>query len=1101
MSPTVSILIPIHNCLELTAACLQSIRECTSLENVEVILIDDASDSATAAALKQEVEAFEALNCPASIIRNEERQSFSANNNAAAREAKGTFLCLLNNDTIVTPGWLEGLLDVMERRSDIAVLGNKHLFPATGLLHHCGIGLDSDGHPIHLHPHADPDLPAANYERDLQMVSFACVLIKADIYQKLRGLDERYRNGYEDCDFCLRAVRNGYKVAYTPASIIYHYGQSTPGRTDTDSANWQLFRNQWPAEGIRDLVSVTESDAAFNELIRTTPRRIGRSQAGIHFAVDLSAGSALSWLAADFAVGLAELGQPVSIPRCKLTDTLEPKKRERLESLMTETPNGTYHLKINHYWKNFLQQDLWGEVNAEFFVTNYRFRGDTKPLDPWSAHTLLNEHRKLPMSGFCLDSLRDIGVAEERCRVAALGYAHEIDSLSLERSEKRGEDLQILLTTNSHDLYRYGTDLAIASLAAAYTKNDPVVVHIKDYGAGAGEGLLRRWIAQHPNFPRVVWHERFVTKAELLSLYASMDLALAPYRGEGFSMKILDAMALGLPVMMPAFGGPLEYATAGTFISTPFTEVPVGECYDTKNSFVGPGAYWCEVDGGALTSQLKSLIDDRAALEAVGSKARAAVRGRFSWESASRNLLNILRGWSAERSRSVAANLAPSHLPISVIIPTHNREEILERTLEGYQRQTLDPAEFEIILVNDHGKKERLTRIVDENRARLQLSYFENDGANGPGAARNLAIRKARGEIIFITGDDIIPDRNLLGLHLNGHRSRPELESGFVGLNLWHEELEHTWLMRHIIGAGGQQFNYHGMVDQKPVPFDRFYTSNVSVKRRFLAELENLFNPWFRLAAFEDIELAYRLHLRGLQLHYLENAIGYHHHQMTAAAMAERQRKCGRMLTIMAQMHPKFVPQSHQRYLDALQSRVREGSVSGMESWNSVAEFFLKRFESVERLICSTEAESKGPTTYLQAERVRNEEQLRAVRAVLFDGLLDLMLRVGMAEEWAAQSSAESWAADWIANLALPEVFRTSLAIRPAPDFSEHASSKNLLNDMRDTELQLRLQSQKLEVVQNELCGLQNWVTQFSISGRMKHKLKSVGQKFIPFIQ
>jgi len=1078
---------------------LASVELHTSRTDIEILIVDDASDDEVNKALVARAAQLSKNGIQTKVLRNKSRESFSHNNNLAAKEAKGNFLCLLNNDTYVTAGWLEALLDVVDSDPTIAVVGNKHIFPNTGLLHHCGVGLDDEGHPYHFHPHSNPALPSANYQRELQIVSFACVLIRTEIYQKLSGLNVEYRNGYEDCDFCLRARKQGYKVAYTPASVIYHYGQSTPGRKDTDKSNWELFRSHWPSQSLRDFVSVSETDEKFNASILAAPRRVSQSKEGIHIAVDLSAGSALSWLSAEFALSLAEHGKKVSLPKCELTNTIEPEKRKILSDLMMGSPLGTYHLKINHYWKNFIEQDLWGEVNAEFFVTNYRFRGDIKPLDPWSAHTLYNEYRKLPMSGFCLDSLTDFGVAKDRCKVVPLGYAREIDSLGIVKKDSVGEDLNILLTTNSHDLLRYGTDISVSALAKAFNRQDPVVVHIKDYGAGAGDGLLRKWIASHPNFPRVVWHETFVTKEELLHLYASMDVAVAPFRGEGFSMKVLDAMALGIPVMMPAFGGPLEYARNGNFIDLPFREVPVGECYDTRNSFVGPGAYWCEVNTEQLTTELTKLLDSRHNLLTIGEKARNDVLGVYSWDSAADKLVDALEVWSAERARVVSVNLAPSKLPVSVIIPTHNREEVLELTLQGYQKQTLNKSLFEIILVNDHGKKNRLDEIVNTHSNTLKLSFFENDGAHGPGAARNLAIRKARGEVVFITGDDIVPAPDLLELHLESHLEHPELEAGFVGLNSWHPDLDLTWMMKHIVEAGGQQFNYNNMVDRKPAPFDRFYTSNVSVKRRFLAQMEHLFNPWFRLAAFEDIELAYRLHLRGLQLYYLEDAVGFHHHQMTVRGMSERQRKCGRMLTIMAEMHPKFIPIQHQLYLDALQSEFRKRLVSPIQDeigdWKETFEFLIKRFESVEKFLGTTNRGIDVP--HLKSELSKVDSQMAEIRTQLFDGVLDLMLRVGMAEEWAAGSNEENWAPNWTSLMATSEVFRSSIS-QSSHETTSNASA-NGRTSLTKTASEVTEQNKQLQQLKVEVQELRTVVSQFSVSARMKHKIKTVGRKFITF--
>ena len=132
---------------------------------------------------------------------------------------------------------------------------------------------------------------------------------------------------------------------------------------------------------------------------------------GIHLAIDLSQGSALTWVAGELAVALADLGMQVSLPRVQtLSPTLEPRLQPRLAALMSDTPCRTYHVKLNHYWPQFLMQEVKGEINAELFVTNYRFRGGIHPLDLWSRNLVANDARKLPLSSFCRDSLVDLGV-------------------------------------------------------------------------------------------------------------------------------------------------------------------------------------------------------------------------------------------------------------------------------------------------------------------------------------------------------------------------------------------------------------------------------------------------------------------------------------------------------------------------------------------------------------------------------------------------------------------------------------------------------------------------------------------------------------------
>ena len=257
--PLTSIIIPVHNCRALTEACLHSLFEHTDAP-YELILIDDAGDSETAEYLRGPFP------CTARLLRNETRQCYAVNNNAGERVAAGKYLCLLNNDTLLTAGWLSPLVRLLEADASVGVLGNKHLFPDSGRLHHAGMAFDDEDYPWHIHPNTDPSLPAVNKVREFQCVTFACVLIPRSVYRELNGLDESYRNGFEDCDFCLRARQRGWRVLYTPESVIYHYGQSTPGRKTNDDANRRLFATSWSGRVTRDLLSLQNQDARINGL-------------------------------------------------------------------------------------------------------------------------------------------------------------------------------------------------------------------------------------------------------------------------------------------------------------------------------------------------------------------------------------------------------------------------------------------------------------------------------------------------------------------------------------------------------------------------------------------------------------------------------------------------------------------------------------------------------------------------------------------------------------------------------------------------------------------------------------------------------------------
>ena len=237
--PSVSILVPVHNRLDLTKACLESVFE-TAEKSVpfEIIVIDDKSVDGT-------VEYLQSLGARVRTIRNSTRKCFAENVNSAVPLAKGEYLCLLNNDTLVTAGWLQKLLAAARSDPAIAVVGNRHLSPGTNLIDHAGMVFDSRKRPVHLYRGQPADFRPAQFSQEFQCVTAACWLVRKNIFLELGGFDAEFKNGCEDIDFCLRAGRAGHKIFYAADSVIYHYGQSTPGRKDHETSNSRYFEKKW----------------------------------------------------------------------------------------------------------------------------------------------------------------------------------------------------------------------------------------------------------------------------------------------------------------------------------------------------------------------------------------------------------------------------------------------------------------------------------------------------------------------------------------------------------------------------------------------------------------------------------------------------------------------------------------------------------------------------------------------------------------------------------------------------------------------------------------------------------------------------------------
>jgi glycosyltransferase involved in cell wall biosynthesis len=213
--------------------------------------------------------------------------------------------------------------------------------------------------------------------------------------------------------------------------------------------------------------------------------------------------------------------------------------------------------------------------------------------------------------------------------------------------------------------------------------------------------------------------------------------------------------------------------------------------------------------------------------------------------------------------------------PLTVVIPTYNRAPVLRKALEAYLAQQA-PDEICELLVVDDGSTDQTESVVNEicRRAPFSVRYLRQEN-KGPAAARNFGIREAKADIILFTDSDIVPQQDLVQQHLEWHRLNPEISTAILGYVTWPPEPAPTPFMRWY-GEQGALFAFGKFHGGQQLTFRDFYTCNLSLKTSFL-RTHGQFDEEFKSAAFEDVELGYRLSKSGLRLLYNPNATAYHH--------------------------------------------------------------------------------------------------------------------------------------------------------------------------------------------------------------------------------
>ncbi len=233
----ISFITPLFNCLTYTKQFLQSLNQTVPGLPHEIILVDDFSTDGTREFLKT-------LNDrPYRVFLNSSNLGFAKSSNFGARQAKGRYLCFLNNDLVLKPRWLEPMYELARSSPDIGAVGNIQLEPESGLIHHAGVFFDWDGRPLHAwrYRHRRPDGEFGEWNA----ITAACFLINADIFEGFGGFDETYMNGFEDVDLCVRLKQRGYRLLVSNRSLIDHHASVSPGRKSYDTQNRERFLSRW----------------------------------------------------------------------------------------------------------------------------------------------------------------------------------------------------------------------------------------------------------------------------------------------------------------------------------------------------------------------------------------------------------------------------------------------------------------------------------------------------------------------------------------------------------------------------------------------------------------------------------------------------------------------------------------------------------------------------------------------------------------------------------------------------------------------------------------------------------------------------------------
>jgi len=273
-SPAASVVVVSHENVALTRLCVESVLANTARPPFELIVIDNASRDGSRAWLRTVARRFQHVR----LVLNDENRGFAAACNQGLALARGQLLVLLNNDTIVAPGWLERLA-AHAAEPELGLVGAV----TNRIGNEAEVETGYETYGGFLREAAERARAHAGSRFELPMPAMFCLALRRDAHERIGPLDEGFGLGMlEDDDYAERARRAGYRLACAEDVLVHHFGEGSLGELFADgshgellAANRERFERKWGVEwqpyGRRHPADYERVRERVRELVATLP--------------------------------------------------------------------------------------------------------------------------------------------------------------------------------------------------------------------------------------------------------------------------------------------------------------------------------------------------------------------------------------------------------------------------------------------------------------------------------------------------------------------------------------------------------------------------------------------------------------------------------------------------------------------------------------------------------------------------------------------------------------------------------------------------------------------------------------------------------------